>query len=137
VVALGHCYRADRDLWHHQLKPLVEAGYRVLRHDVRRHGQTRGSAIALHPGRRSRRRCRFADVQEIDRVHHCGIAISGMIAQWFAINHSQRLHPLTLSNTSSAYSPKQRAGWDARVWDMEREGPEALLERGMSRWVHV
>ena len=134
VGALGHCFSANRDLWRHQVKPLIEAGYRVLRHDVRGHGQTPGLPLPYTLEDKADDIAALLDALSIERVHYCGISMSGMIAQWFAINHGGRLHSLVLANTSSAYSTEQRAGWNDRMRVLERDGSEAVLEGAMSRW---
>ena len=40
VVVLIHGYGADLRLWDAQVSPLKEAGFRVIRYDVRGHGRS-------------------------------------------------------------------------------------------------
>ena len=134
VVAMGHCYCANRDLWRLQVAPLLSAGYRVLRHDVRGHGDTPAPPLPYSLADAAADIVALLDALEIERVHYCGISMSGMIAQWFAINHGHRLHTLILSNTSSKYSAEQLAGWEDRMQALERDGAEALIDGAMSRW---
>lgn len=134
IVALGHCYCSDRTLWKHQREALLDAGYRVLAADARGHGETPAPPLPYGLADMADDLAGLLDVLAIERVHLCGISMSGMVAQWFAIRHPHRLRSLVLANTSSAYSAEQRAGWADRMQVLERQGPEALLDGAMSRW---
>ncbi len=134
VVALGHCFSSDRTLWDPQMPALLAAGYRVLRHDARGHGEsgTPGGWFTL--AEMADDVVRLLDALALPRVHFCGISMSSMIGQHLAIGHGDRLHSLVLSNTCSVYTAEQRAGWTARFEDLAERGAAALLEGVMSRW---
>ena len=133
VVVLGHCFSANRNLWKGQIPPLVQAGFRVLRHDVRGHGETRSpppdSLADLAADING-----LLDALHIDRAHLLGISMSGMVAQWFALNHQERLQSLVLANTTSVYSPVQREAWRERIFRLQREGPNTVVESVLPRW---
>ncbi len=134
VVVLGHCFAADRTLWDPQMPALLAAGYRVLRHDARGHGEsgTPGGWFTL--AEMAEDVVRLLDALDLHRVHFCGISMSSMIGQHLAIRHGDRLRSLVLSNTCSVYTPEQRAGWTARFEELADHGAEALLEGVMVRW---
>ena len=134
VVALGHCFAADRRLWDHQVPVLLAAGYRVLRHDARGHGESGTPAGWFSLSDMASDVVRLLDALELPRVHFCGISMSGMIGQHLGIDHGDRLHSLVLSNTCSVYTPAQRAGWSARFEQLAALGPAALLDEVTARW---
>ncbi len=134
VVALGHCFGANRDLWQFQVPALVEAGFRVLRHDARGHGESAASAKPFSLSDMADDVVGLMDALGIDRVHFCGISMSGMVGQFLGLNHGERLHSLVLACTCSAYRQAQVDAWASRLDILRREGPTALVDGLMARW---
>ena len=79
VVAMGHSYCANRDLWRHQVQPLVEAGYRVLRHDVRGHGETPAPPLPFSLEDAAEDIVGLVDALGLEKVIYCGISMSGIV----------------------------------------------------------
>src|ERR1700746_2825273 len=91
VVCITHSLSSDGGSWAEQVPPLLRAGVRILRLDMRGHGgsdpgagdytmQQLGGDVAL-----------ALDALAIPRVHYIGLSIGGMIGQAFAIEHDARL----------------------------------------------
>lgn len=134
VVALAHCFSANRDLWRLQVPALLEAGFRVLRHDARGHGESAAPADPFSLADMADDVAGLMDILEIDRVHFCGISMSGMVGQFFGLNHGNRLHSLVLACTCSAYRQAQVDAWVSRIDALRREGPTVLVDGLMARW---
>src|SRR5436853_3074721 len=99
VVCFTHSLASDGGMWAEQLPPLLAAGYRVLRLDMRGHG---GSDTVQGPYTMSALAGDVAaaiDALGLDRVHFVGLSIGGMIGQGFAIEHGARLKSLMLCDT--------------------------------------
>ncbi len=85
VVCFTHSLNADGGMWVEQMVPLLGAGYRVLRLDMRGHGgsapvdgdYTMDALAADVKG--------ALDVLGIKKVHYIGLSIGGMIGQGFAL----------------------------------------------------
>jgi 3-oxoadipate enol-lactonase len=135
VVCFTHSLNSDSGMWVEQMVPLLAAGYRVLRLDMRGHG---GSAPvegdytmdALAADIKD-----ALDVLQIAKVHFIGLSIGGMIGQGFALAHPDRLLSLTLCDTQPG-TPKEAAGsWDERKQAVRKAGTlSALAESTMERW---
>jgi 3-oxoadipate enol-lactonase len=131
VVCLGHALLADGGMWADQVPALVDAGYRVLRIDMRGHG---GSDAPSGP-------CSVVDLAQdtlavldhlsLERVHFVGLSIGGVIGQALAISCPERLLSLVLSDTNPASAPGAKAMWAERIALVEKAGSTAPLAPGM------
>ncbi len=103
VVCLLHSLTSDGGMWAEQVQPLLDAGYQVLRPDMRGHG---GSSSV--PGE-YRMEMLAADVVsvldrlEIEAVHVVGLSIGGMIGQMLAADYPGRLRSLAACATSARW----------------------------------
>ena len=135
TVCFTHSLNADGGMWVEQLVPLLAAGYRVLRLDMRGHGgsapvdgdYTMDALAADVKG--------ALDVLGLDKVHYIGLSIGGMIGQGFALAHPDRLLSLTLCDTQPSTPPGGAAAWDERKAIVRKAGSLAALADGtMERW---
>jgi len=92
TVCITHSLASDGGSWAEQVPVLLQAGFRVLRIDMRGHG---GSDPA--PGDHYAMKDLAGDVAtvldalSISRTHYIGLSIGGMLGQAFAIEHQQKL----------------------------------------------
>ena len=106
VVVLIHGYGADLRLWDAQVEPLSEAGFRVIRFDVRGHGR---SMIAPDGYTFENYAADLRDLLdrlnierpateslEVGAVHLAGLSMGGGIALQFALDYPDRVLSLTL-----------------------------------------
>lgn len=130
VVMMAHAMGTSHRIWDWQL-PALTPRFRVLRYDWLGHGDS-----AAPPGPYSLDRFVADAVSLMDelglaKVHWVGISTGGMIGQGVAIAHGDRLHSLTLCNTTSQATPwykdwvaeRQavvRQSGMAPVWDMTK-----------------
>jgi 3-oxoadipate enol-lactonase len=135
TVCFTHSLNSDGGMWVEQLVPLLAAGYRVLRLDMRGHGgsspvdgdYTMNELAADVKG--------ALDVLDIKKVHYIGLSIGGMIGQGFALAYPDHLLSLTLCDTQPSTPPGSAASWDERK-DVVRKsgGLKALADGTMERW---
>jgi 3-oxoadipate enol-lactonase len=121
-------------MWVEQLVPLLAAGYRVLRLDMRGHGGS--SAVdgdytmdALAADVKG-----ALDVLDIKKVHYIGLSIGGMIGQGFALAYPDRLLSLTLCDTQPSTPPGSAGTWEERKATVRTKGLAALADGTMERW---
>jgi 3-oxoadipate enol-lactonase len=72
------------------------------------------------------------DVVGWERAHFCGLSKGGMVGQVMGTRHPDRLHSLTLCDTS-AYMGAQEV-WEPRVQTGIALGVEGLVESSVERW---
>src|SRR5438445_13324351 len=135
VVCFTHSLNADGGMWVEQMVPLLGAGYRVLRLDMRGHG---GSAPVDGDYTMD---ALAADVKgaldglDIKKVHYIGLSIGGMIGQGFALAYPNRLSSLTLCDTQPSTPPGSATSWDERKEAVRKAGSLATLaDSTMERW---
>src|SRR5437868_12043393 len=134
VVCFTHSLNSDGGMWVEQMVPLLGAGYRVLRLDMRGHG---GSAAVEGDYSMD---ALAADVKEaldvlgITKVHFIGLSIGGMIGQGFALAHPGYLASLCLCDTQPSTPPGSTASWDERKAIVRKSGLPALADGTMQRW---
>ncbi|HEX5325392.1 MAG TPA: alpha/beta hydrolase [Acetobacteraceae bacterium] len=135
VVCFTHSLAADGGMWAEQMPPLLEAGFRVLRLDMRGHG---GSDPVPGPYSMSQLAGDVAAALTalgIPRVHYVGLSIGGMIGQAFALEHSDKLISALWCDTLPASPEGGRAAWDERIGTVRAANSlEPLADPTMDRW---
>jgi 3-oxoadipate enol-lactonase len=131
-VVLIHGHGSDRRLWDLQATALVEAGYRVIRHDVRGHGRSsvppsgytwENYALDLRD---------LLDGLALPRAHVVGLSMGGGIALQFALDFPERVSSLVLVDSTLPgfdYSPEYGSAIEELVAAVRAEGPRAAFER--------
>ena len=135
VVCFTHSLASDSGMWAEQLPPLLAAGYRVLRLDMRGHGGSDPVAGDYTMAQLADDVAEALDFLAIPRVHFIGLSIGGMLGQAFAIRHAQRLLSAMLCDTSPQTPPGAQAAWAPRIEAVQRARSVApLADATMERW---
>ena len=93
VVCMTHSLASDGGMWTEQLPPLLQAGFRVLRIDMRGHGGSGPVAGDYTQSDLATDVAAVLDALAIPRVHFIGLSIGGMLGQAFALEHGSKPHP--------------------------------------------
>ncbi|MPY97612.1 MAG: 3-oxoadipate enol-lactonase [Actinophytocola sp.] len=132
VVVLSGSLGSDVRMWQPQVEPLAAAGYRVVRHDHRGHGDSPvppgpytlddlgADAIAL------------LDTLDVPRVHWVGVSLGGMLGMWLAAHRPDRIASLTACCTSAKLGPPET--WSDRARTVTEHGTGAVAEAVVARW---
>jgi 3-oxoadipate enol-lactonase len=135
VVCFAHSLASDSGMWAEQVPPLLAAGYRVLRLDMRGHG---GSDPVGGDYTMAQLADDVADALAflgIARVHFIGLSIGGMLGQAFALRHAQRLLSAMLCDTAPQTPAGARDAWAPRIEAVKRANSVApLADPTMERW---
>ena len=134
TVCLTHSLNADGGMWVEQMVPLLAAGYRVLRLDMRGHGGSAPVAGDYTMDGLAADVKAALDVLQIARVHYVGLSIGGMIGQGFALAFPDRLLTLTLCDTQPSTPPGSAGTWEERKATVRSKGLAALADSTMERW---
>jgi 3-oxoadipate enol-lactonase len=133
VVTFCHALATNHTVWKSQVKAL-EAHHRVLRYDVRGHGKSGVSSAPYSFSQLVADLTALLDALHVEKTHFVGISLGGMIGQWFALAHPDRLHTLVLADASARTAPEARAVWDDRIAIAASEGMEAHVDATIARW---
>jgi pimeloyl-ACP methyl ester carboxylesterase len=110
VVVLIHGYGGDLRLWDAQVTPLREAGFRVIRYDIRGHGRSmiapdgytyENYSVDLRDllDRLNVERAATENL-EVKAVHLVGLSMGGGVALQFALDSPERVLSLTLVDSA-------------------------------------
>ena len=136
TVCITHSLASDGGSWVEQLPPLLQAGFRVLRIDMRGHGGS--DPVAGDDTMRALADDVAAVLQAlaIPRVHYIGLSIGGMIGQAFALAYGERLISAMWCDTLPA-SPKGAAEiWAQRMKAVREANSLAPIADGtVERWL--
>ncbi len=120
-----HMWDAQADLLGHTL--------RVIRFDKRGHGASDASAGPCTIEQYGGDLLALLDTLGIERAHICGLSLGGMIAQWCAIHHPERVISATFANTAARIGNEQ--SWDARVEAVQIGGIAGVRAAVMGRFL--
>jgi 3-oxoadipate enol-lactonase len=135
AVCITHSLAADGGMWAEQMPPLLQAGFRVLRVDMRGHGgsdpvdgdytmQALAGDVAT-----------VLEALSLPRVHYIGLSIGGMIGQAFALEHGAKLISALWSDTLPASPAGAASLWAERMSTVRRANSlETLADSTMERW---
>jgi 3-oxoadipate enol-lactonase len=141
-VVLVHGYGGDLRLWDAQVPALVDAGFRVIRHDVRGHGRSMISPDGYTYENYSADLRDLLDRLNVERpateslsveaAHVVGLSMGGGIALQFALHHPQRVLSLTLVDSALpgfTYSDEAASRIEALMEAVRTQGAHAALEK--------
>jgi 3-oxoadipate enol-lactonase len=135
VVCFAHSLASDGGMWAEQLPPLLAAGYRVLRLDMRGHGGSDPVAGDYAMTQLADDVAEALNFLDISRVHFIGLSIGGMLGQAFAITHGQRLMSAMFCDTAPHTPPGAHEAWAPRIAAVKRANSVApLADPTMERW---
>jgi 3-oxoadipate enol-lactonase len=68
----------------------------------------------------------------VSRVHFCGVSMGGLIGQYLAVHHPERIASLVLSNTAAKIGNSEK--WDRRIQLVAEAGMPAVFEEVLNGW---
>jgi pimeloyl-ACP methyl ester carboxylesterase len=126
AVVLIHPGLWDSRTWDPQMAPLIEAGYRVIRYDLRGYG--RSSRPEAAPYSHVRDLAALLDALGVTRTALVGCSLGGTVAIDFTLEHPERVWALVpvASGLNGFEALDEEEDW----WE-QRAGPiEAAIEAG-------
>jgi 3-oxoadipate enol-lactonase len=132
-VMLSHSLGCSLVMWDPQVQ-VLETDYQVLRYDTRGHGHSDAPPGAYSLDMLGEDALGLLDALGIERVHFVGLSMGGMIGQYLALNHADRLEKLVLCDTAALLPQEAQPIWQERIELAREKGAEALLEETLERW---
>jgi 3-oxoadipate enol-lactonase len=133
IVVLSHSLGSSLVMWHPQID-MLEACFSVLAYDTRGHGKSDAPKGPYTLELLGEDVIGLMDALRIDKVHFVGLSMGGMIGQYLALTHSNRLLSLTLCDTSSIVPREGHPAIQERIDTAGSKGMEALVDPTMGRW---
>jgi len=133
VVVLSHSLGSSLAMWNRQIEAL-ESHFRVLCYDMRGHGGSDTPQGAYTLEQLGEDVIGFLDALRIQVVHWVGLSIGGMIGQYLALNHADRIRSLVLCDTAAALPEEAQAMRRERIAIAREKGMDALVEPTLDRW---
>ncbi|WP_166417512.1 alpha/beta fold hydrolase [Cochlodiniinecator piscidefendens] len=130
-LVLCHALGTSLHIWDDVL-PLLPEGLRVVRFDLRGHGQSTVPTPPYSMGALVRDAEQLLDALAIQNCMFVGLSIGGMIAQGLAIKRLDQIRVLVLSNTAAKIGHAPH--WDALIDRVRTGGSEALVDSTMKGW---
>lgn len=135
VVCFTHSLSSDGGMWAEQMVPLITAGYRVLRLDMRGHGGSDPVAGDYTMQALADDVAQSLDFLDLEKVQYIGLSIGGMLGQAFAVHHGHRLISAMWCDTSPASPPNAKEAWGPRIDTVRKANSlEPLADATMERW---
>jgi len=135
TICITHSLASDGGSWAEQVPVLLQAGFRVLRIDMRGHGGSDPVAGDYTMAALADDVAQVLAGLSISRVHYLGLSIGGMIGQAFALAHGDKLISAMWCDTLPASPSGMRAAWDERMGIVRRANSlEPIGDGTIERW---
>lgn len=131
VLVLSHSIGTDHSLWDRQMPDLLRH-FQVLRYDTRGHGASDAPPGEYSVEQLGRDALALMDHLHLKKVAWCGLSMGGAVGQWVALNASDRLSHLVLSNTSPRFGDPST--WNSRIESVHHGGMAAVVDTVMQRF---
>ncbi|MGH7091521.1 MAG: alpha/beta fold hydrolase [Stellaceae bacterium] len=134
MLCVTHSLASDSGMWGEQMAPLLQAGWRVLRIDMRGHGGSDPVPGDYTMDQLADDTAAVLEALGLTGVHYMGLSIGGMFGHSLALRHGHRLKSLFLCDTSCA-SPGPRSVWEPRIATVRKAGSlEPIADGTLERW---
>lgn len=131
ALVLGSSLGTTRAMWD-AMTPTLGKTFRVVRYDHLGHGE---SAVPDGPYTIDRLADELAAVLDelgIQRAHHAGVSLGGMVALQFAASFPERVDRLAVICSSAHLPPAEN--WTQRAHAARTEGVESIADVVVGRW---
>ncbi|MBN9470322.1 MAG: 3-oxoadipate enol-lactonase [Bosea sp.] len=131
VLLLSNSLGTNLSMWDPQI-PEWSKHFRVVRYDSRGHGLSTAPDKPYSIAMLADDALAILDTLGIDKAHWCGLSKGGMVGQWLATHHGDRLGRVVLANTAAHMGPPEL--WDGRIRTVRTQGMSVLVQPTLERW---
>ena len=130
ILVLVNSLGSSLQMWNRVLT-LFEERLRVLRSDMRGHGQSEVVAEPFTIEQLGRDVLNLMDAAQAERASICGVSLGGMVGLWLGIHAPDRVDKLILANTAARIGTKEI--WEQRLETVNAIGMSALATATLER----
>ncbi|MEY8883353.1 3-oxoadipate enol-lactonase [Donghicola sp. XS_ASV15] len=131
ALVLVHALGTDLTIWDAVCAALPDT-LRVIRYDLRGHGQSDVPSGPYTMGAMVRDAERLLEHLGLKDVAFCGLSIGGLVAQGIAVKRLDLVRSLILSNTAARIGHESL--WDKRIEAARTQGHSAMVKASLERW---
>lgn len=131
VVLMSNSLMSNYTMWDWTIPALIDR-YRVLRYDMRGHGQSGTTPAPYSIPQLADDAVALLDALGIAKVHFIGLSMGGMIGQQLGARYPDRVYSLSLCDTASEMPP--RSLWEDRLVTAREKGIPGLVDGTIQRW---
>ena len=131
VLVMSNSLGTTHEMWAHQM-PALEKHFRVLRYDVRGHGQSAVPAKSYTVDRLGKDVVALLDHVGAKRAHFCGLSMGGVTGMWLGRYAPERIDRLVLCDTGAKIGTAEV--WNQRIKTCREGGMEPLMQGVVERW---
>ncbi len=131
AIIFANSLGTDLRLWD-GIVPLLPNGLRVIRYDMRGHGQSDVPDAPYTMGQLVSDAEAVCDAFDLRDVLFVGLSVGGMVAQGLAVKRPDLVRALVLSNTAAKIGNKKL--WQDRIDTVTSKGLDAMADEVMKRW---
>lgn len=135
VVTMLHSLATHGGLWERESATLVQAGYRVLRPDMRGHGRSMGGGDDFDLALLAQDVVALWDALGIATSRLLGLSIGGMIALHLALDHASRVDAVIAADCRSDAPPFFVEMWEARRAIVTAHGIKGVVDPTLATWL--
>lgn len=132
ALVLANSLGTTLRLWDAQV-PRFAARYRLVRYDMRGHGQSDVPAGPYSLEQLGGDLLALLDALDIAEASICGLSLGGLVGQWVAVEHPARVRSLILANTAARIGSV--ASWDERIAAVHTGGMAAIRDAAVARFL--
>jgi 3-oxoadipate enol-lactonase len=131
VLVLSHALGTNLTLWDQQVEAL-RGSFQIIRFDTRGHGKSAAPRGPYTLSFLASDIVTLLDELGVSRAHFCGVSMGGLIGQYLAVYHPERIASLVLSNTAAKIGNDEK--WDRRIQLVAEAGMPAVFEEVLDGW---
>ncbi|CAN1553053.1 MhpC Predicted hydrolases or acyltransferases (alpha/beta hydrolase superfamily) [Rhabdaerophilaceae bacterium] len=131
-VMFSNSLGTSLEMWDAQASLLAESR-RVVRYDVRGHGETSATPGPYTIAQLANDALRILDSLHLHKVDWVGCSMGGMVGQWLLTHHRDRIGKAVLSNTAAFMGPPF-TDWNGRIRTAHTKGLDSIADAMKARW---
>lgn len=131
AVVFSNSLGTNLALWD-PILPLLPAGLRIIRYDMRGHGQSDVPNPPYTMGALVSDAEHLMDQLQVQDALFVGLSVGGLVAQGLAAKRRDLMRGMVLSNTAAKIATRQI--WQDRFNLINADGMEAIADATMARW---
>ena len=133
VACMTHSLASDSGMWAEQVGALLDAGFRVLRSDMRGHGGSEATPGEYTMQQLGEDLDALLVALGIDRVHLVGLSVGAMLGMAFALAHGEKLASLVLCDAQASSGSGARQAWSMPLAMVRQQGSLQPVATGLLR----
>ena len=132
-LTFSNSLRTDHTMWSPQI-PAFASDFRILRYDVRGHGQSGHASGKYSADLLCRDLIGLWDYLGIGRSHFVGLSLGGMTGMRLGMQFAHRIDKLVICDCRGDSPPAIVETWAKRCEAVQASGCEVLVEESVNSW---